>query len=109
MRGSLQEIGFGVRPEFDDRTNEWAVTRTSFAIVLAELGRWYPKVHVIVEGRTLQKCDVRCRMAIGSDCVCSCAGRFHGMGTTEPGLLVGETTIVLGDSVRREWDEIREA
>jgi hypothetical protein len=52
-------------------------------------------LEVITDGSSGNRCDTRCREAVGDECVCSCAGSQHGSSTLAAGeRVVGETTIV---------------
>lgn len=99
-RDLLRTAGLGVRPEYSRDRGLWTVSRTSLAAVVQMLLAEFGSAQVTTEGSTAQQCDLRCREAIGDDCVCRCAGSRHGRGNLEPDeRVVGETTIV-GSVVR---------
>jgi hypothetical protein len=99
-RELLRSAGLGVRPDYSRDERRWTVSPTTFAAVVQMLLKEFASVEVTTEGSTTQQCDLRCREAIGDECVCKCAGSRHGRGNLEPDeRVVGETTIV-GDVVR---------
>lgn len=103
-RDLLRTAGLGVRPEYSRDVGLWTVSRATFSAVVQMLLAEFGSAQVTTEGSTAQQCDLRCREAIGDDCVCRCAGSRHGRGDLEPDeRVVGETTIV-GTVVR--WQRV---
>ncbi len=102
-RDLLREAGPGTRPQWDGRC--WTVSRTSLATLVEHLLNEYRVLEIITDGGIGNRCDTRCREAVGDDCVCSCAGSQHGiawLGANE--LVVGESTIV--DTTVVRWRRV---
>jgi hypothetical protein len=81
------------------------VSRSALASVVELLLNEYGLIEVATDGSTGNRCDTRCREAIGDECVCACAGRMHGaayLGPTER--VVGETTVV--DTAISRWRRV---
>ena len=108
-RALLNSAGRGTNPEWDAEGHRWTVSRAAFGRVLAALLHEFPAVKVVTDGRTRNRCDIRCREAIGDECICQCAGRYHGSRLIAAGeRIVGETTIV-GQGELSRWTRIERA
>jgi hypothetical protein len=105
-RELLNSAGRGTNAEWDKEHGRWTVSRTAFARVLDALLDEFAKVKVVTDGRAGNRCDTRCREALGDECICQCAGRYHGSRFVASGeRIVGETTIVGGGDLSR-WTRI---
>ncbi len=105
-RELLNSAGRGTNAEWDKENRRWTVSRTAFTRVLDALLEEFGTVNVVTDGRARNRCDIRCREAVGDECVCECAGRYHGskfVASNEQ--IVGETTIV-GEGEFTRWTRI---
>ena len=95
-RDYLEEI-LDVRPRWNPDDRGWLVARSRVDDVLCAVALDYDSVTVAREGRPdgTEKCDTRCRKAIGLDCSCSCMGVHHGEEHWQDNgwSLVGDTTL----------------
>ena len=102
-RDLLREAGPGTRPAWERPV--WTVSRTALTAVVHVLAEAYGCIELITDGGLANKCDTRCREALGDDCVCSCAGTQHGIAHLGPReIVVGETTIV--DTTISRWRRV---
>lgn len=79
------------RRQVDDRP----ATPAARCVGLAER---FGVVHVYLDYLENQRCDTRCQQALGDDCVCRCAGQYHGGASYQQAWTqVGETTLIASD------------
>lgn len=89
----------GLRPIYE--RPYWRLNRERLAeIVNALFDAGFSSVTLEVWGHETQVCDERCQMARGLDCVCVCAGRYHGGGLF--GVPIGETLRLVDEGLRGE-------
>lgn len=106
-------LDLGIRPVWAPRIGgggRWLVSRDRMPEVLHLLYQQHGPGTVIIRGHVSDRCDIRCQRARGHDCVCSCAGRHHGLFNESSWLAVGETTLVRGGEFteqRYTYDEGR--
>jgi len=89
-------LDLGIHPEWGPAKKRWLVSRDRMPEVLHLLYQQHGPGTVSIRGRAGDRCDTRCQRARGHDCVCSCAGRHHGLFNESSWLAVGETTLVRG-------------
>lgn len=103
-------LDLGIRPVWSPAKKRWLVSRDRMPEVLHLLYEAHGPGTVVIRGRAAERCDTRCQRAEGHDCVCSCAGRHHGMFAESSWLAVGVTTLVRGGEFteqRYTYDEGR--
>jgi hypothetical protein len=101
----------GTHPRWNREHTWWELSAKRFRKLVAMLAQKYETVYVTDHVRATKsagQCDVRCREALGDECVCRCDGAYHGMGWAEGQgwKLVGDTTLVEIRSqrfVERRW------
>ena len=93
----------GIRAEWDSTRKRWYVSRSKLNVIIRALLEDFPEVLLIRDGLRSQRCDARCQAAKGADCVCGCAGAFHGSnaGSTVP--VTEPSQIDMGDEINRSW------
>lgn len=74
----------------------WTIARQHLTDVVEAIAIRDGSVFIEMHYSTAEQCDSRCQTAEGSDCTCSCEGRYHGKGEHAAWLEVGETTLVRG-------------
>lgn len=91
-----------VRPEWNKERKRWEVARNHFRpMVLAMIER-FGVVDVILDSRSTERCDTRCREALGEECECECLGVYHGgLGWLGDWVQVAEHTLVRSTYRRR--------
>jgi hypothetical protein len=88
-------LGARIRPDWNRTDKRWEVSRTHLMVLAHALADRFGAVDVFLEFSTTQKCDRRCREAVGDDCECSCLGAYHAGGLWGAGWVeVGETTLI---------------
>jgi hypothetical protein len=83
-------------PYFGER-GYWRIARSHQEVVITGCVQRFGTVTVARQTSPLQKCDVRCVDATGSDCVCSCGGMNH-RGGEGSYAHVGATTLLRRNS-----------
>lgn len=88
-------LGSRTRPEWNKGAHRWEVARTHFRPLVFALAEQFGAVDVYLEFSTIERCDARCREAVGDDCTCSCLGINHaGAAYLSDWPQVGEVTLV---------------
>lgn len=91
-------VDLGVPRPTQNGNGTWSVSRKYQADLPKTIAEQFGSCELIKEFNNRQKCDKRCRDAVGMECVCSCLGKYHGQGDFEfdngPGLEVGEDTLI---------------
>ncbi|MFY1673674.1 hypothetical protein ACN27G_27570 [Plantactinospora sp. WMMB334] len=91
-------LGDRIQPTWVKNPGYWTLARSHFTPLVDALLERFGVVFASVEFSTTQKCDTRCREALGDDCECSCLGERHGGGLWGDGWVqVGETTLLHSD------------
>ncbi len=95
-RGWLKDqLGDRIRPDWvQGHPGHWEIARTHLLPLLEALVGRYGQVEVWLEFSLTQKCDKRCRDAVGEECVCSCLGTNHGGIWGRRWFEVGDTTLI---------------
>lgn len=101
-RGWLHaHLGERIRPEHAGG-GVWAIARPHLQHLVDGLVDRFGHVDVVLDFRTAERCDTRCRDARGDECTCSCLGENHGGAAYWRNWIeVGETTLVAGGEIRR--------
>jgi len=90
-----EQLGDRIRPNWvQGNPGHWEIARAHLLPLLAALVRRYGQVEVWLEFSLTQKCDKRCRDALGDECVCSCLGMNHGGIWHRRWFEVGDTTLI---------------
>jgi hypothetical protein len=102
------ELGHRVDLQYVGR-GEWEIARAHLRELIEACAERFGEVDVILDFRARDRCDARCRDAVGDDCVCSCLGENHGGAAYwKRWVPVGETTLIDdGRIVRRRLRAIR--
>jgi hypothetical protein len=101
-RGWLHtHLGARIRPEHQGK-GVWAIARPHLQHLVDGLAVRFGHVDVVLDFRTTERCDIRCRDARGDECTCSCLGENHGGAAYWRNWIeVGETTLIAGGAIRR--------
>jgi hypothetical protein len=94
-------LGERIRPDYEGN-GVWAIARNHLQDLVDGLAGRFGRVDVILDFRTTERCDTRCRDARGDECTCSCLGENHGGAAYwRYWIEVGGTTLVAGGEIRR--------
>ncbi|WP_239153510.1 hypothetical protein [Virgisporangium aliadipatigenens] len=95
-----EQLGARIRLEYAG--GKWTLARTHLRLVVTGLAERFGHVHVHLDYLENQRCDVRCQEALGNDCVCQCAGQFHGGADYQRSWIqVGETALIAANPATR--------
>jgi hypothetical protein len=96
-----RHLGNRIRPELQGN-GVWGIARPHLRFLVEGLAERFGHVDVLLDFRISQRCDTRCRDALGDECVCSCLGENHGGAAYwRHWIEVGETTLVAGGDIQR--------
>lgn len=101
-RGWLHNhLGELIRPEHQGK-GVWAIARTHLQNLIDGLAGRFGHVDVVMDFRTVERCDGRCQRAEDDECTCSCLGENHrGAAYWRNWIEVGETTLVAAGEIQR--------
>lgn len=101
-------LGSRVRPRWNKATQRWEIARSHLRLLTLELADRFGRCDVYLEFSTQERCDTRCRNAMGDDCTCSCLGENHGGAAYwKFWKQVGETTLIAQDRQERHYTVLR--
>lgn len=99
LRGS---IGRYIKPEWDPKRKSWLIAREHFDALVKALVKEFHEVEVYTDHRSDERCTTACQNAMGTDCVCSCGGRYHNGGAPVEGWTeIGH--VLVGNTIREQW------
>lgn len=102
----------GSRAQIEYDGGVFRLARNHLKPVIEVLAREFGIVHVVLQFRELERCDLRCQQANPRtfyDCTCSCLAANHGgVGQGAAWLQVGETTLINAQIRESRFDVTRE-